>query len=163
MRYLLTAVSVLAASCVLFAGDAKYYLVNGVVTAEPSAAAPAASAVASVVPLGFHAHTKIDGTTIVHSDDNFGSASAHAGVALPWPKTAFAGQTIVSSCPGGVCPTPQSARSVSTTTASTAATSANLTQRLAFPRLQTVRSFFRDRPRLFSGRFLSALATRMNR
>lgn len=75
-----------------------------------------------VVPTGMHAHRRTDGTILVHGDENYGSAAAHAGIVWPWPKVATAGQTVPgqlvsvpytlpgsSSCPGGVCPAPQSA------------------------------------------------------
>lgn len=72
----------------------------------------------TVVPAGYHAHQRQDGTVIVHGDENFGDPVAHAGIARPWPKIATAGQTVRgavvqpraqrviygSSCPGGVCP-----------------------------------------------------------
>lgn len=55
---------------------------------------------AAVVPAGYHAHRRLDGTVFVHGDENYGSAAAHAGVTLPWPKVALAGQV----CPTGACP-----------------------------------------------------------
>lgn len=67
-----------------------------------------------VVPPGHHAHVTMDGRTIVHSDSNFGDPAAHSGIARPWPKTAFPGDTVTldapvqtafgDPCPNGVCP-----------------------------------------------------------
>jgi hypothetical protein len=48
----------------------------------------------TVVPAGHHAHRKIDGSIVIHGDWNYGSASAHQGIARPWPKIAVAGQTV---------------------------------------------------------------------
>lgn len=70
---------------------------------------------AQVIPPGFHAHRKTDGMVIVHGDENYGSAAAHAGIERPWPKIAVAGQVVQSAnvvpqavsnstCPGGNCP-----------------------------------------------------------
>lgn len=66
------------------------------------------------IPPGYHAHTRTDGTTFVHGDENFGDPAAHAGVARPWPKTGFPGQTVevngntavlaADPCPNGICP-----------------------------------------------------------
>lgn len=65
------------------------------------------------IPPGYHDHTHTDGTVIVHSDKNVGSAAAHEGIERPWPKTGFPGQTVVTGnstvlaadpCPNGVCP-----------------------------------------------------------
>ncbi len=95
--------------------------------------APVVARVASsvVVPPGMHAHTKADGTVIIHGDENFGNAAAHAGISHPWPKTAVAGQVVqttatapvaatsrytssysqtTSSCPAGGCPPQSSGR-----------------------------------------------------
>lgn len=65
----------------------------------------------TVVPSGMHAHTTYDGRTIIHGNENLGSASAHVGIAPPWVRTAEAGQTVYgigygasSSCPPGGCP-----------------------------------------------------------
>lgn len=84
-----------------------------------------------VSPPGYHRHVMVDGTIIEHADYNYGDPVAHAGVAgSNWPKyygplapTAVintqSGRTVTrtrsvqvqqSSCPGGVCPMPQSAR-----------------------------------------------------
>lgn len=82
---------------------------------------------AVVVPPGHHAHTRADGSTFIHGDENYGDPAAHAGVARPWPKTGFPGQTVIvdevvsnapasilaaDPCPGGVCP-PRGRRTVS--------------------------------------------------
>lgn len=47
-----------------------------------------------VIPPGYHAHTKTDGTRIVHADSTGNNAAAHEGVEWPWYKTGFPGQTI---------------------------------------------------------------------
>lgn len=47
------------------------------------------------IPPGFHAHTRTDGTVIVHSDSNLGKVGPHEGVAYPWPKTGRPGQTVI--------------------------------------------------------------------
>lgn len=82
---------------------------------------------AVVIPPGHHAHTRADGSVFIHGDENFGDPSAHAGVARPWPKTGFPGQTVIvdkgtldapasiltaDPCPEGVCP-PRGRRTVS--------------------------------------------------
>jgi hypothetical protein len=60
---------------------------------------PQAAPVPVVVPAGHHAHRTLDGRTVIHGDWNVGDPAAHAGIPWPWPKTAFAGQTVI--CPGG--------------------------------------------------------------
>lgn len=47
-----------------------------------------------VVPSGQHAHRMSDGRILVHGNQNYGNASAHAGIALPWVQMAEAGQRI---------------------------------------------------------------------
>lgn len=98
----------------------------------PTVAAPRTSS--TVIPPGHHAHTRTDGTTLVHADSSRGDPAAHAGVAWPWVVTGLPGQTVQSSlpsgeatatrsevfeyriqsrsqsCPGGVCPAPSSSR-----------------------------------------------------
>lgn len=71
----------------------------------------------TVVPSGMHAHQTIDGRTIIHGNENLGSASAHMGIASPWIRTAEAGQTVYGigygssgGCPGGQCPTDSGGR-----------------------------------------------------
>lgn len=100
----------------------------------PSCPLAAKVKTAVTIPPGFHAHTKEDGTVIVHSDKNKGKAGPHEGVAHPWHKSGYAGDTVLvdvnspsaegsiytvlaDPCPNGVCP-----RGVSRTT-STSSTS----------------------------------------
>ena len=93
---------------------------------------------ATVIPAGYHAHTKIDGTTIVHADSNFGDPVAHAGVPYPWPKTGFPGQVVAGPCPGGVCPTgtcPTAAVAVSTAAPATFSASYAASYSVGRPRL----------------------------
>lgn len=65
------------------------------------------------IPVGYHAHTTIDGKVIVHSDSNVGLPGPHEGIAHPWPKTGLAGTTVLADfvdaspqyCPRGQkCP-----------------------------------------------------------
>lgn len=67
-----------------------------------------------VVPPGHHAHVRLDGTVVIHGNENLGNAAAHAGIARPWVRTAEAGQvvrvaapafrTYTLPCPDGRCP-----------------------------------------------------------
>lgn len=112
--------------------------------------APKASTVSLVtVPAGMHAHKMADGSTMIHGDENFGNAAAHAGVVgRNWPKPAYAGQTVSISTSGdGFCPTGTCPGSASASGASVTSTRIR----------ESIRSggFFR---RLFSGRFLRGLA-----
>jgi len=90
-------------------------------------AAPVTVKRAVVIPPGHHAHTRADGSTFIHGDENFGNPAAHTGVSRPWPKTGFPGQTVIvdevvsnapasilaaDPCPGGVCP-PRGRRTIS--------------------------------------------------
>lgn len=67
-----------------------------------AAARPVATTAGStqVVPAGHHAHTRTDGTTIIHPDHTGNDAAAHAGVAWPWYKSAVAGQTVTNVVSG---------------------------------------------------------------
>jgi hypothetical protein len=106
-------------------------------TAPEVVPTPRREATAVVVPRGSHAHTRIDGSVFIHGDENLGKAAPHAGVALPWPKTALPGQTVVvsnpvsnpfaltaagPSCPAGGCPTAFAPRASSTTTTASVTT-----------------------------------------
>lgn len=92
------------------------------------------------IPKGFHAHTKADGTVIVHSDENVGDAKAHEGIVHPWKKAARGGETLLVNdnavavaapnpfaaadpCPNGRCPVGVSR--TSTTSGQTFTTSSN--------------------------------------
>lgn len=44
-----------------------------------------------------HSHVRTDGTILTHADTNYGSATAHEGVAWPWVKTSSTGQAYTSS------------------------------------------------------------------
>lgn len=135
MRRMLMIVGALASLCFLTgtgqAVEYKWTDAGFVEVSTPSApgdfAKPALVKRAIVVPPGHHAHTRADGSTFIHGDENYGDPAAHAGVARPWPKTGFPGQTVIvdeavlnapasvlagDSCPGGVCP-PRGRRTVS--------------------------------------------------
>lgn len=98
---------------------------------EESFVKPSLVKQAVTIPPGYHAHTRADGSTFIHGDENFGKAAPHAGVARPWSKTGLPGQTVivdetaftasVEPCPGGVCPPRRSISShyISTDTATT--------------------------------------------
>lgn len=110
---------------------------------------------AVTIPPGYHAHTKEDGTVIVHSDANVGKAGPHEGIAHPWPKTGYAGQTVLvdddnfvaaaplgDPCPNGRCPAGVSrTRTVSGQTV-TATTSTSSTARVFSARSGPVRRLF---------------------
>lgn len=101
---------------------------------------------AVVVPAGHHAHTRIDGTTFIHGDENYGLAAPHAGVERPWPKTGLPGQTVIvdeplavtipkstdvfaaADCPNGRCPA-QVRGTTSTVTQSYSATTSTRSSR----------------------------------
>lgn len=61
---------------------------------QPVPDPPPVKSAGRVVPPGSHAHIRIDGTWIIHGDENIGRADAHRGVAWPWPKAAFPGQRV---------------------------------------------------------------------
>ena len=99
-------------------------LENLLLASQPKVVPVPAKTAPTVVPPGMHAHRKLDGTIIVHGNENLGNAQAHEGIAHPWPRIAEAGQTVTntsigssysatysiqsSGCPNGVCPTPSS-------------------------------------------------------
>lgn len=65
---------------------------------------------AVTIPPGFHAHTRTDGSTFIHGNENFGLAGPHEGVAPPWKKSGVAGQTVLVgpadfTTVGASCPT----------------------------------------------------------
>lgn len=58
-----------------------------------------------VIPPGYHAHRRIDGTVLIHADDNNGDSNAHAGVASPWVQIAGAGDKVPADLKAGAdCP-----------------------------------------------------------
>ena len=116
---------------------------------------------AVTIPPGYHAHTKEDGTVIVHSDSNVGKAGPHEGIAHPWPKSGYAGQTVMvdddnfivaapafgDPCPNGRCPTGVSrTRTAATTTQgsgfTTTTTTSASTERVFSVRSGPVRRLF---------------------
>jgi hypothetical protein len=84
------------------------------------ASAPPVAQTYTLVPPGMHAHRTADGRVIVHGNENFGNAAAHAGIARPWIRIAEAGQRVPyatvrppatfggvfygGGCPAGGCP-----------------------------------------------------------
>lgn len=51
----------------------------------------------NLIPSGYHAHRRIDGTVIVHKDNS--DAASHAGVASPWVQIAGAGEPVPADLP----------------------------------------------------------------
>lgn len=51
----------------------------------------------NLIPPGYHAHRRIDGTVIVHKDNS--DAASHAGVASPWVQIAGAGEPVPADLP----------------------------------------------------------------
>ena len=113
-RFLLTTIFGLLAS-VAIGAEVTYVRVNGEVKAVPAAVESVAETTLVTVPRGMHAHTRTDGTTFIHGDENRGSAPAHEGVAWPWDKTATAGQTVEIQTKGPVAKTAQTVRWVTRT------------------------------------------------
>lgn len=60
-----------------------------------------------VIPPGFHAHRRTDGTVLIHADGNLNDPNAHAGVASPWVQIAGAGERVpadLTKAAAGDCP-----------------------------------------------------------
>lgn len=152
------------------ATNVTYYRVNG----EVRAVSPEPASV--VVPRGMHAHTKTDGTTIVHGDENWGDPVAHEGVEWPWNKSAVAGQVVAQPgpvvktaqvvryvtrtiCENGVCRlvtvpvvTPAGAAETAPPPASPGVAVAQVTSfGPVFPRVASTRTWLADRPKVFNG------------
>lgn len=61
------------------------------------AAKAACETAPNVIPKGYHAHRKIDGSIVIHSDSHAGDYKAHEGIAWPWKIIARAGQPVPKS------------------------------------------------------------------
>lgn len=123
---------------------------------EGKAKVAAPTATTMVIPPGFHAHTRTDGSVFVHSDALNNDAAAHAGVPWPWHKTAVAGQTVTTTTattataplPAGVFVSPMTGRTYvpHPTMAGyyTESTSTETTFAPAIPRTGPLRALFQN-------------------
>lgn len=154
MRSVLVILCLVAFSCTVFGGEVEYVWVNGQSVARSAAVAPAVQVSAPVR------------TRVVMVKECSIDANGNQTCRLV-PRTEIISEAVAPAIPTavvtGAVDCPCVAATGSCPCAGTAAATASGSESYAFPRVHGVRSWFANRPRLFKGEFLGALATRLQR